>query len=199
MAKTLNITPLVKITVGIVLAALLLSSCAQEQNKDQQDLSEAPTMTLQLTSTAFSNNEKIPSKYTCDGSDTSPPLSINGVPAVAKSLVLLMDDPDIPEFVKQKFGITVWDHWVVFNIPPTTTSIAEGKNPPGVLGRNTGGKNAYGGPCPPDREHRYFFKLYALDTMLDLPVGAAKAEVEQAMKGHILAEARLVGLYQRNK
>lgn len=108
-----------------------------------------------------------------------------------------MDDPDIPAFVKQKFGISVWDHWVVFNIPPTTTSIGEGKNPPGVLGKNTGGENAYGGPCPPDREHRYFFKLYALDTMLGLSAGATKADVEQAMKGHVLAEARMVGLYQR--
>ncbi|MBI2146871.1 YbhB/YbcL family Raf kinase inhibitor-like protein [Candidatus Woesearchaeota archaeon] len=152
---------------------------------------------LQLTSSAFSNNGKIPSLYTCDGSNTSPPLSISGVPAEAKSLVLLMDDPDIPEFVKQKFGITVWDHWVVFNIPPTTAAISEGKNPPGVFGKNTGGKNAYGGPCPPDREHRYFFKLYALDTLLDLPAGATKTAVEQAMKGRVLAEARLVGLYER--
>lgn len=154
---------------------------------------------MKLTSPAFTDGGKIPSKYTCDSQNINPPLTFSDVPEDAKSLVLIMDDPDIPDFVKDKFGIKVWDHWVVFNIPPTTKGVMEGKNLPGKLGKNTGGKNAYGGPCPPDREHRYFFKLYALDTHLDLPEGAAKAEVEKAMKGHILAEAKLMGKYERKK
>lgn len=153
--------------------------------------------TMKLSSSAFMHNGKIPSQYTCDGANINPPLTIEGVPAGAKSMVLLMDDPDIPDFVKQKYGILVWDHWIVLNMPPTTKEIAEGQTPSGVQGKNTGGKNAYGGPCPPDREHRYFFKLYALDTTLNLPVGASKAEVEKAMQGHIVAKAELVGLYKR--
>lgn len=154
---------------------------------------------MKLTSTAFESNGGIPSKYTCDGANMNPPLAISDVPAKSKSLVLIMDDPDIPDFVKKKFGIQVWDHWVAFNIPLGTKEITEGNNPPGLLGKNTSGKNAYGSPCPPDREHRYFFKLYALDTELDLPEGAAKADVEKAMKNHILAEAKLIGKYERMK
>ncbi|HLD00771.1 MAG TPA: YbhB/YbcL family Raf kinase inhibitor-like protein [Candidatus Nanoarchaeia archaeon] len=150
---------------------------------------------MKLTSPVFENNSNIPSKYTCDGENISPPLTIADVPKSANSLVLIMDDPDIPDFVRQKFGITVWDHWVVFNIAPETKEIAEGKNPPGILGRNTRGTNCYGSPCPPDREHRYFFKMYALNTKLDLPEGATKFNVEEAMKGQIVAEAVLVGRY----
>lgn len=152
---------------------------------------------MKLTSPSFSHNDKIPPQYTCDEENISPPLKIEGVPANAKSLVLIMDDPDIPDFVKQKFNIQVWDHWIVFNISPTTTEIKEGQNPAGTLGKNTGGKNAYGGPCPPDKEHRYFFKLYALDTMLNLSEGVSKKKVEEAMVGHILEQAELVGKYER--
>lgn len=155
--------------------------------------------TLKLSSSAFVPNGQIPSKYTCDGANINPPLKFENVPAGAKSLVLVMDDPDIPSFVKDKYGIQVWDHWIIFNMPPTVTEIAEGQTPPGVQGRNTGGNNAYGGPCPPDREHRYFFKLYALDATLSLPAGASKAEVEKAMEKHIVAEAELVGRYERIK
>jgi len=152
---------------------------------------------MNLTSPSFAPNGKIPAKYTCDGENINPPLTIENVPANAKSLVLIMDDPDIPEFVKKKYNIEVWDHWIVFNIPYTTTEIKEGKNPVGITGKNTGGKKTYGGPCPPDREHRYFFKLYALDTMLNLPEGVAKKQVEEAMERHILARAELVGRYER--
>ncbi len=153
---------------------------------------------MKLTSPVFEHNGKIPSIYTCDGQNINPPLTIADVPANSKSLVLIMDDPDIPSFVKEKFNIQVWDHWIVFNILPDTKEIVEGKNPLGVLGKNTGGKNAYGSPCPPDREHRYFLKLYALDTMLDLKEGATKAEVEIAMEGHIVARVELVGRYTKN-
>ncbi len=152
---------------------------------------------MKLTSSAFEHNGKIPAKYTCDSENISPPLKIENVPAHAKSLVLIMDDPDIPDFVKQKYNIQVWEHWIVFNIPPTTTGIPEGKNPAGILGKNTGGKNAYGGPCPPDREHRYFLTLYALDITLDLPAGVSKKQVEEAMQKHILEKAELVGKYEK--
>src|SRR3989344_6812742 len=116
---------------------------------------------MKLTSPAFEDNGKIPSKYTCDDQNINPRLFISDVPDDAKTLVLIMDDPDIPETAKKSFNVSVWDHWVVFNIPPGTKAVSEGRNPPGVIGRNTRGNNTYGGPCPPDREHRYFFKLYA--------------------------------------
>ena len=154
---------------------------------------------MKLTSPAFQQNGKIPSKYTCDGENINPPLLIADVPKSVKSLVLLMDDPDIPEIAKKNFNVEVWDHWVVFNMPPTLRTIEEGENPPGILGKNTRGNITYGGPCPPDREHRYFFRLYALDIMLNLKEGATKNEVEQAMRGHILEQTESIGRYERRK
>lgn len=151
---------------------------------------------MKLTSTAFSEKGIIPSLYTCEGKNINPPLEISGVPANAKSLVLIMDDPDVPKTLRAD---GMYDHWVVFNIPPATRKIAENSTPHGVLGQNTGGKNQWIGPCPPDREHRYFFKLYALDKLLDLPAGSTKKQVEQAMKGHILAECQLMGRYEQKK
>ncbi len=151
---------------------------------------------MELTSPVFENNSSIPSKYTCDGENINPPLLITDVPDSAQSLVLLIDDPDIPDFVKQKFGVQKWDHWALFNIPANTKTIEE-NTAPGTQGVNTGGKALYGGPCPPDREHRYFFKLYALDTPLDLLEGCTMEEVKQAMHGHILEQTELIGLYER--
>lgn len=152
---------------------------------------------MELKSSVFENNGKIPSKYTCDSENVNPPLIISEVPDNAKSLVLIMDDPDIPNFVKEQRGIDVFVHWVVFNIPSKTTLIEEGKEPEGILGNNSGGSLGYTGPCPPDAEHRYFFKLYALDTELDLPKGSGKKEVEAAMQGHIIEQTELVGKYER--
>ncbi|MES2121427.1 MAG: YbhB/YbcL family Raf kinase inhibitor-like protein [Chlamydiota bacterium] len=149
---------------------------------------------MELKSSAFTPSGKIPAKFSCDGENISPELLISGVPAEAKSLVLIMDDPDVPESVRQE---RMWDHWVVFNIPPETKRIPENTEPPGVGGKNTGGDLGYQGPCPPDREHRYFFKLYALDCKLDLAQGATKKEVEQAMEDHVLAETQLMGRYKR--
>ena len=149
---------------------------------------------MKLTSPAFTENGKIPSKFTCDGKNVNPELRISNVPKEAKTLVLIMDDPDVPAFIRKE---QMWDHWVVFNIPPTTTEIPENTLPPGVPGKNTGGDPGYQGPCPPDREHRYFFKLYALDRELSLPKGSTKQEVERAMQGHILAETHLMGRYER--
>jgi Raf kinase inhibitor-like YbhB/YbcL family protein len=154
-------------------------------------------MPLQLTSSAFAHGKKIPSKYTCDGENISPPLQFHGIPTQAKSLVLIMVDPDIPLAAKEKFNIEQWDHWSVFNIPPATKGIAEGAKPTGEEGANTRGNNGYGGPCPPDREHRYFFTLYALDTMLSLPPGATRAQIEHAMHGHVVEKTELMGTYVR--
>jgi Raf kinase inhibitor-like YbhB/YbcL family protein len=114
---------------------------------------------MRIESPSFKNGESIPSKFTCDGDNTSPELRIFDVPEKAQSLVLIMDDPDIPEIAKTTYGITEWEHWLVFNIPANTSSISEGQNPEGIVAKNTRGNNAYGSPCPPDREHRYFFKL----------------------------------------
>lgn len=156
---------------------------------------------LQLSSTAFLDGETIPAKYTCDGDrKLSPPLSIRSVPEGAKSLVLIMDDPDIPTAVREARGIEVFDHWVLFNIPADTTEILEGAVV-GTEGVNTSGTSGYTGPCPPPEyepsEHRYIFKLYALDEMLSLSAGATKREVLAALAPHKLAEAELIGRYSR--
>lgn len=153
---------------------------------------------MKLTSPAFTHEGVIPSLFTCDGENINPELHMSDVPEAAMSLVLLMDDPDVPAAIRPE---QMWDHWVMFNIPTTTTIIEQGSNPAGTAGANTRGDLAYGGPCPPTEHqpttHRYFFKLYALDCMLDLPEGASKAEVEAAMKGHVLEETVLLGCYDR--
>ena len=156
---------------------------------------------MEISSTAFKNGETIPGRYTCDGDrKLSPPLTINGVPDGAKSIVLIMDDPDIPAAVREARGIEVFDHWVLFNIPADTTEIPEGVVV-GMEGVNTAGVSGYTGPCPPPEyepsEHRYIFKLYALDEMLPLSVGATKSEVLTALASHVLAEAKLTGRYSR--
>jgi Raf kinase inhibitor-like YbhB/YbcL family protein len=167
------------------LAVLLVSGCFGDYKEVDQMVEP-----LQLTSPAFSDNGNIPAKFTCDGEDASPQLDISGVPEGAKSLVLIMDDPDAPA--------GIWDHWIVWNIPAATTSIGENSLPSGaVQGRNGWGRSDYGGPCPPSGTHRYVFKLFALDTTLDLPAGSGKSEVEQAMQGRLLAHTTLTGLYGR--
>ncbi|MBI4079622.1 YbhB/YbcL family Raf kinase inhibitor-like protein [Candidatus Kaiserbacteria bacterium] len=154
-------------------------------------------MALSLTSPAFQNAASIPSQFTCDAENVSPPLSISGVPEVTKSLALLMDDPDVPKALKPD---GIFDHWTLFNISPETREIAQAGSV-GTAGMNGASRNAYTGPCPPREyepsEHRYFFRVYALDTMLDLPVGASKADVLAAMEGHIIAQAELMGKYKR--
>ncbi len=149
---------------------------------------------MELTSPSFREGGKIPEKFTCDGANVNPELSISGVPTYAATLVLIMEDPDVPESVRRD---KMWDHWVLFNIPPRTSRIPENSQPKGVSGKNTGGELGYQGPCPPDREHRYFWKLYALDIDLPLHSGASKADIEKAMEGHIMASAQLMGTYER--
>ncbi|MGE5240952.1 MAG: YbhB/YbcL family Raf kinase inhibitor-like protein [Bacteroidota bacterium] len=156
-------------------------------------------MSLTLTSSAFRPNGDIPRQYTCDGDDSSPPLAWSGVPAGAKSLVLIVDDPDAPDPKAPKM---TWVHWVLYNIPPTATALAAAvasKNlPKGTLeGVNDWKRAGYGGPCPPVGRHRYFHKLYALDTVLPDMHQPGKAKLESAMRGHILMQTELVGTFQR--
>jgi Raf kinase inhibitor-like YbhB/YbcL family protein len=155
-------------------------------------------MTFTISSTAFAPNGPIPSRYTCEGADTSPPLEWSGTPKGTRSFALIVDDPDAPDPAKPQ---KVYVHWVVFNIPPTTSKLAEGAAKGGLpqgaaQGSNDWGKQTYGGPCPPIGRHRYFFKLYALDTELELK-SPNKAQLESALRGHILAQAQVVGTYQK--
>lgn len=147
---------------------------------------------MQITSSAFENMGRIPTKYGRLHENINPPLTISNIPEDAKSLALVMDDPDVPEMA----GVTVWDHWVVYNISPHTKEIPENWDMSGCTqGVGTRGEDVYGGPKPPDREHRYFFKIYALDSELDLAPGATKSELEVAMEGHVIERAELIGLY----
>lgn len=147
---------------------------------------------MKLKSPAFENHGPIPEQYTCEGKDINPPLEFIDVPKEAISCVLIMDDPDVPAFIRKD---QMWVHWVIYNIPPATKAIPENSTPPGVLGKGSRGDTHYQGPCPPDREHRYFFKLYALDTLLKLKPGASKAEVEVSMAHHVIEKAELIGVY----
>jgi Raf kinase inhibitor-like YbhB/YbcL family protein len=150
-------------------------------------------MAFALRSSAFVNGGKIPSLYTCDEKDINPQLEWSDAPENTKSFVLIMDDPDAPG--------GIWDHWIVYNIPSNITELKENIGtdlPMGTKqGRNSWGKNRYDGPCPPDREHRYFFKLYALDISLNEQEGLSKIRVEEIINDHILAKAELIGSYKR--
>ncbi len=164
---------------------------------DAQPVSEDETMTFELTSPAFAPGAAIPKKYTCKGDDISPPLSWGDPPARTKSLALIMDDPDAPA--------GTWVHWILFNIPADQRSLEENllitaqKQDSGTIsvGSNSWKRAAYGGPCPPSGTHRYFFKLYALDTTINLPAGATKQELLDAMQGHILAQTELMGTFSK--
>jgi Raf kinase inhibitor-like YbhB/YbcL family protein len=154
--------------------------------------------TITVTSTAFTDGGAIPKRYTCEGQDIAPPLAWGGVPAGTKSLVLIVDDPDAPD---PKAPKRTWVHWVLYDIPAATTALPEGGAlPRGTRqGRNDWGRTGYGGPCPPIGRHRYFHKLYALDTVLGDLGEAGKGEVEKAMKGHVLAESVLMGTYAKGQ
>ncbi len=156
-------------------------------------------MTLKLESPAFTDKGPMPDVCTCDGKNTSPALTWSGVPLGTESLALIVDDPDAPDPAAPKM---TYVHWILFNIPPDTTGLPEGLKqlPPGTReGLNDAGHTGYTGPCPPIGTHRYFHKLYALDTMLDLKGTPKKHDLEVAMKDHILAQATLVGMYNRGK
>ena len=189
----------------------LLAACQRDGTTPHADVNVAATpaatkgvenvtkggerMTLKLTSTAFEEGGMIPAQYTCDGPNVSPPLAWSNLPEGAKTLALICDDPDAPR--------GTWVHWVVYQIPATEHSLAENVPARDMLdngarqGANDFKKTAYGGPCPPNGTHRYFFKLYALDAALDLPPGATKDQLLKAAEGHVLAQGQLMGLYTR--
>ncbi len=146
---------------------------------------------MKIISSVFQQGGNIPSKFSCDGANTNPPLQISDVPPEAKSLVLIVDDPDAPS--------GLFTHWAVWNISPQIITIAEGSTPKGVQGTNDFGKSGYGGPCPPSGAHRYYFKIFALDRELDLPSGAKRSQLDAAMKGHVVAQGELMGRYARKK
>jgi Raf kinase inhibitor-like YbhB/YbcL family protein len=187
---------LVSRTVLFALLAVTLMGCGEEMRN-----SASPSPTAQalppfvLTSPAFAHEGPIPVEYTCDGSDTSPPLKWIDAPPATSSLALIVDDPDAP--------VGTWVHWVVYNIPADAKGLPSGLSDDPELpdgsrhGDNSWRRPGYGGPCPPSGTHRYFFTLYALDTVLDLDAGAGKSQLLRAIEGHILAEAQLMGTYAR--
>jgi Raf kinase inhibitor-like YbhB/YbcL family protein len=175
------------------LPAVFISQSLAQKSKEKK--------AMLLTSSAFKDHGDIPIKYTCEGKDVSPPLAWSNVPEGTKSLVLIVDDPDAPDPKAPKM---VWDHWVLYNIPPDSTHLNEGvlpkELPAGTIeGLNSWKRTSFGGPCPPIGTHRYFHKLYALDTVLGDLGNPTKAKLEEAMKGHILGKAELIGLYQKQK
>jgi Raf kinase inhibitor-like YbhB/YbcL family protein len=143
---------------------------------------------LKVKSPAFEHGKLIPKKYSCDGQDINPPLTIEGIPKEARTLVLALDDPDAPS--------GTFDHWIVWNIPASTTKIPE-NSVPGKEGFNSARQTGYMGPCPPSGTHRYFFKVYALDIELNLGLGSKKKDAEKVMQGHVLAKGELMGTYTR--
>lgn len=178
---------LVLILIIVVLALVFVFK--QKNAGQKEDFGKIKEGNMKLT-TVFANNESIPSKYTCDGQDAAPELNISDIPSDAKSLVLIVDDPDAP--------MGTWVHWLLYNIPVTITKL-DAKNLPkeAEQGMTDFGRIGWGGPCPPSGTHRYFFKLYAVDKVLDLPAGATKSQLEQAIKDHIIEKAELIGLYKR--
>ncbi len=186
---------------GLLVLLILGSAYAgfEKNSRDRRAGTPDTMSTFALTSAAFPNNGSMPPAYTCDGPNISPPLAITDPPEGTASFTLIVDDPDIPEAAKSLVGSDTVTHWLVFNIPQTTQVIEEGAGRVGTAGRTTLGKRFYAGPCPPDREHRYVFTLYALDTLLDLPEGATKSEVLAAQEGHVRMQTVLVGRYDRKR
>lgn len=186
--------------ITLLLLMLVVAGCATRPNVSAQNSASTSTPqttggSIKLTSTAFKEGEPVPRQYTCDGVNVSPSLEWSGVPKSAKTLVIFADDPDAPA--------GTWVHWVLYNLPagnigmvenlPATDELKAG----GFQGKNDFGKIGYGGPCPPSGTHRYFFKIYALDSELPLEAGATKAEVEKAMEGHVVAQGQLMGTYRK--
>ena len=161
----------------------------EETQPPQTDQEGDLPMIMALTSPSFNNGESIPTKYTCDSDDISPELDWFGIPEGTVSMALIMDDPDAP--------VGTWVHWVLFNLPMDLSGLREGMTGVGLDGTNSWNRTGYGGPCPPSGTHRYFFKLYALDSYLDLESGADKKAVLAAMEGRILGQAELMGTYSR--
>jgi Raf kinase inhibitor-like YbhB/YbcL family protein len=182
----------------VALAAGLICSSVAAGAADRAK-KEEDAVTLTITSAAFTQQGQIPAKYTCEGQDVSPPLSWSSAPAGARSFVLIVDDPDAPDPAAPRM---TWVHWVLYNIPVDAHALPEAAKalPTGTReGRNDWQRTGYGGPCPPIGRHRYFYKLYALDTVLPDLGQPTKAKLEAAMKGHVLEQAELIGTYQKQR
>lgn len=181
---------------AIVLGFLVIAVAGCHSTEQQPALEGEASMKMQLTSTAFKDEDTIPKRYTCDGDNLSPPLAWSELPSGVKSLALIADDPDAPS--------GTWVHWVIYDIPATLSGLSAGiptsesVEGVGIQGLNDSRKSGYSGPCPPKgKPHRYYFKLYALDRVLNLAPGIKKGDLEKALQGHILAEGQLMGRYGR--
>ncbi len=191
MLKGKNFIKITIFLLGIILLSTFLFLFFKNQKPSQKTLkvSQIKAM-IKIKSPVFNQGEMIPEKYTCKGEDVNPPLLIENVSEEAKSLVLIVDDPDAP--------MGTFTHWLVWNIDPKIKEIKEDSVPEGVvLGTNDFGKTAYGGPCPPFGTHRYYFKVYALDTVLDLPQGSNRSQLEKAIMGHVLDSGELMGKFSK--
>ena len=195
MNKNLR-NPLLSLSVVLLMVEIFVHPAVRMSAQADHNVSAGGrAMSFEIRSTAFSDGNEIPKKYTCDGADVSPSLSWKDAPAGTQSFALIADDPDAPA--------GTWTHWVIWNIPATAASLPEGmqkvEESGGIRqGRNDFKRMGYGGPCPPPgKPHRYFFKLYALDAKLEMAPGAGKKELERAMKGHVLAQTELKGKYGR--
>lgn len=176
--------------IGLMLAHLVYLGSACKPNPSEAVIESESPGSIQMASSAFAEGEFIPARYTCDGENLSPPLMWSAIPQSAESVALIMDDPDAPA--------GIWVHWVIYDLPPNLDGLDEGATEIGVDGVNSWNNTGYGGPCPPPgNPHRYYFKLFALDTELYLQSGAPKADIEKAMQGHILAKGQLMGKYRR--
>ena len=190
------------VELTLLLCALMLTNCSSRRAQPEPvvkppaaNATQEQNPQIKLTSMAFKEGEAIPRQYTCDGVNISPPLEWNGVPKTAKAIAIIADDPDAPA--------GTWVHWVLYNLAAENIGLVE--NVPagdnlkagGFQGKTDFESVGYGGPCPPSGTHRYFFKIYALDSALDLKAGATKAEVEKAMEGHIISQGQLMGTYHR--
>ena len=173
-----------------ILILIFIVGCRQENQQQIQSNVAAASGKMKLASPAFQNNGPIPIEFTCDGADINPPLSISVLPENTKSLSLITEDPDAV--------VGVFNHWIVWNIPSGTNEIPKGSEP-GTRGKTSSGKLGYTGPCPSRGTHRYFFRVYAMDTKLDLPEGSSKSDLQSAMSGHIIEQASLMGTYKKIK
>ncbi len=178
------------VALVVLAAAIIFLLILKTAHRSSYSLTyESMPSTLDITSSAFAPQAALPAKYTCDAENVNPPLRFGSIPAEAKSLVLIVDDPDAPS--------GTWDHWIMFDIPPQTREIGENSPIQGSHGKGSAGSLTYEGPCPPSGTHRYVFSLYALDSVLGLPEGSSKKAIQNAMEGHILARGELVGVYSR--
>jgi len=189
--KLLKVLTVAVIFICFLFTISIITACKETVITKEVLKKELVRGVMKIESPSFSNNEMIPPNYTCDGANVNPPLMISGAPEDAKSLVLIVDDPDAPS--------KTWVHWTIWNIDPDTKEILENGIPQGAVeGMTDFGIPGYGGPCPPSRIHHYFFKLYALDITLDLSSSASAVNIQEAMQGHILDSAELIGIYGRN-